>query len=67
MDTYYCDHCGLLHDHSEGECEGCKLTAELKISKDKLDKTVKFLENLAETHRYNGGDAITQFVKELKE
>ena len=29
MDTYYCDHCGLLHDHSEGECEGCKLTNEL--------------------------------------
>ena len=33
----------------------------------KFSKAIKYLENLAETHRYNGGDAIMKFVKELKE
>lgn len=41
-----------------------KSDAEYKI---KLNRAIKYLENLAETHRYNGGDAIMRFVKELKE
>lgn len=43
------------------------LRVDLQIATGKLIKAVIFLENLAETHRYNGGDAIMRFVKELKE
>ena len=38
MDTEYCNKCGLLHDPDDGECLGCKMSAELKEFKEKVSK-----------------------------
>lgn len=43
------------------------LRVDLKNTKDRLDKAIRFLENLAETHRYSGGGTIRAVIREIKE
>jgi len=50
MDTEYCDNCGLLHDPGDGDCEGCKMSSEIKSLEKAIHLLMEFTEDCAVSH-----------------